>query len=50
MVSGKQNVRVAEHSNELYAFERLSPSSCIVWILGVGAVYEFPKKVRLVGD
>jgi hypothetical protein len=21
-----------------------------VWILGVGAVYEFPKKVRLVGD
>ena len=32
----------------LYAFEMLRPMSCIVWILGVGAVYEFPKNVRLV--
>ena len=39
---------MTEHNNELYAFEMLRPMSCIVWILGVGAVYEFPKKVRLV--
>jgi hypothetical protein len=26
----------------------LRPMSCIVWILGVGAVYELPKKVPLV--
>ena len=44
------NVRVAEHSNELYAFKRLSPRSCVVWMRGVGAVYELPKKVRLVVD
>ncbi len=48
MVGGKLNIRVAEHNNELYAFEMLRPRSCIVWIPGVGAVYELPKKVRLV--
>ena len=41
---------MAEHNKELNAFEIPSPRSCIVCILGVGAVYEFPKKVRLVGD
>ncbi len=37
---------MAEHSSELYALEMLRPRSCIVWIPGVGAVYELPKKVR----
>ena len=47
-VGDKLNVRVVEHNNELYAFEMLRPRGCIVWIPGVGAVYELPKKVCLV--
>ena len=38
VVGGSLKVRVAEHNNELYAFEMPSPRSCSVCILGVGAV------------
>ena len=43
-------LRVADSGFLMYAFERLSPRSCVVWMRSVGAVYELPKKVRLVGD
>ena len=44
------NVWVVLHSSELYALDMLSAMSWGVWTLGVGAVYELPKKVRCVGD
>ena len=47
---GAKIVTVAEHNNELYAFEMPSPRSCNVWMLGVGAVYKFPKKIRVLED
>ncbi len=49
-MGGRLKVRVAEHRSELKAFEIPRPRSCIVWRLGVGAVYELPKKVLRVGD
>ncbi len=49
-VGGRLKVRVAEQRRELKAFEIPRPRSCKVWILGVGAVYELPKKVLREGE
>ncbi len=49
-MGGRLKVRVAEHRSELKAFKIPRPRSCIVWTLGVGAVYELPKKVLRVGE
>jgi hypothetical protein len=49
-VGGRLKVQIAEHRSELKAFEIPRPRSCIVWRLGVGAVYESPKKVLRVGE
>ena len=49
-VGGSLKVRVAEQRRELKAFKIPRPRSCKVWILGVGAVYELPKKVLREGE
>ncbi len=49
-VGGRPKVRVAEQRSELKAFEIPRPRSCNVWILGVGVVYELPKKVLRDGE
>ena len=49
-MGGRLKVRVAEQRRELKAFEIPRPRSCKVWILGVGAVYELPKKVLREGE
>jgi hypothetical protein len=49
-VGGRLKVRVAELRSEVKAFEIPSPRSWVVWMLGVGAVYECPKKVLRVGE
>ena len=49
-MGGRLKVRVAEQRSELKAFEMPRPRSCVVWILGVGAVWELPKKVLRAGE